>query len=163
MKLVIVHLKLKNYSEEVIYVVWIRVDNYIPDPFLLYLSQNRSRNINRNKYVLSTQVCSYIFEIYIIYLADNNKVLPVVFRVCLSNIKFQILHWRCPYQILQSNQTKLVFIKNGSSGPIQKLHHVLKWLIKNLKYIPKRKRLSRHGLSMNIQEIRFYYLFWITL
>ena len=157
MKLVIVHLKLKNYSKEVIYVVWIRVDNYIPDPFFLYLSQNRSRNINRKIYVLSTQVWKYIF--YIIYLADNNKVLPVVFRVCLSNIKFQILHWRCPYQILQSNQTKLVFIKNGSSGPIQKLHHVLKLLIKNLKYIPKRKRLSRHGPSMNIQEIRFYYLF----
>ena len=64
MKLVIVHLKLKNYSEEVIYVVWIRVDNYIPDPFFLYLSQNRSRNINRNIYVSSTQVCKYIFEIY---------------------------------------------------------------------------------------------------
>ena len=46
MKLVIVHLKLKNYSEEVIYVVWIRVNNYIPDPFFLYLSQNRSRKIN---------------------------------------------------------------------------------------------------------------------
>ena len=48
MKLVIVHLKLKNYSEEVIYIVWIRVNNYIADPFFLYLSQNRSRKMNRN-------------------------------------------------------------------------------------------------------------------
>ena len=59
MKLVIVHLKLKNYSEEVIYVVWIRINNYIPDPFFLYLSQNRSRKINRNIYILSTQVHKY--------------------------------------------------------------------------------------------------------
>ena len=38
MKLVIVHLKLKNYSEEVIDVVRIRINNYIADPFFLYLS-----------------------------------------------------------------------------------------------------------------------------
>ena len=48
MKFIIVHLKLKNYSEEVIDVVRIRVNNYIADPFFLYLSQNRSRNINEN-------------------------------------------------------------------------------------------------------------------
>ena len=48
MKLVIVHLKLKNYSEEVIDVVRIRVNKYISDPFFLDLSQNRSRKINEN-------------------------------------------------------------------------------------------------------------------
>ena len=48
MKLVIVHLKLKNYSKEVIDVVRIRINNDIADPFFLYLSQNRSRNINEN-------------------------------------------------------------------------------------------------------------------
>ena len=54
MKLVIVHLKLKNYSEEVIDVVRIRVNNYIADPFFLYLSQNSSRRINENICVSST-------------------------------------------------------------------------------------------------------------
>ena len=48
MKLVIVHLKLKNDSEEVIDIVRIRVNNNIADPFFLYLSQNSSRKINEN-------------------------------------------------------------------------------------------------------------------
>ena len=101
------------------------------------------------------QVYNYIFEIKWLYVADNNNVLPVVFRICLSNIKFQILHWRSPNQILQSNQTKLIFIKNRSSGPIQKFHHVLKLLANILDYIPKRQKLSRHGTSLKCKKYFF--------
>ena len=43
----------------------------------------------------------------------------------LSDVDLHISVRGRPDQLLESNQTKLIFIQNGNSGPVQKYHHVL--------------------------------------
>ena len=46
--------------------------------------------------------------------------------VGLSDVDLHIPVWGRPHQFLESDQTKLIFIKNCNSGPVQKQHHILK-------------------------------------
>ena len=87
----IIHLQLKQCSEESLNMIFVRVDYDVVDLLVLQLSQHGS----------------------------------VVAGVGLSDVDLDVLGGGSSHQLLQSDQTILVFIQDCYSRPVEEHHHVL--------------------------------------
>ena len=121
MEFVIIHLQLKDNTEKVVNIIWIRIYNDVPDSFFLDLPQYRPKiEYYDYKYEICIFYCSacIISHTSLSYVYTLQHKLPVIFRVSLPNVKIKVLHWWCSYQVLKANQPKFIFIQNCSPGPI---------------------------------------------